>query len=340
MTNITEFKPSPFNKKRLVLFVAFPEMCLLDIAGPQTAFWVASRSMEARGLPGYARHTVSLNGGLVRTLEGVALDTLALADFATAEVDTIIIPGAPNIELVVDQSAQLVEWLRLAAGAARRIASVCTGAFMLARAGLLEGKRAATHWAFCDLLKKRHPTIDVDSDAIFVQQDKIWTSAGVTAGVDLSLALIEADCGREIALGVAKELVVFLKRPGGQAQFSMLLQSQAHDSAVFDDLHLWISENLSGDSLAVEDLAERVRMSPRNFARVYKEKTGRTPAKAVEIFRLEAARRLLEDSGRNIDQIARLSGFGDEERMRVTFQRNLGISPTEYRKRFSYETCN
>ncbi len=161
------------------------------------------------------------------------------------------------------------------------------------------------------------------------------TSAGVTAGIDLSLSLVEADCGREIAMKVARELVVFLKRPGGQSQFSEVLQSQAQDSAGFDDLHQWISDHLGREDLTVELLAERAGMSPRNFARVYKQKTGRTPAKAVELFRLEAARRLLEASERNVDQIARQCGFGDEERMRVTFQRHLAVSPIEYRRRFS-----
>jgi transcriptional regulator GlxA family with amidase domain len=200
---------------------------------------------------------------------------------------------------------------------------------------LLEGRRAATHWAMCGLLKERHPSIEVDNDAIFVQQGCVWTSAGVSAGIDLALALVEEDCGRELALLTAREMVVFLKRPGGQAQYSQLLQAQTSEGAAFDDLHLWITQNLSGANLTVETLAQQVQMSPRNFARVYKLKTGRTPAKAVEVLRVEAARRLLEDSERNIDQISRLCGFGDEERMRLTFQRNLGVSPRDYRNRFS-----
>lgn len=172
-------------------------------------------------------------------------------------------------------------------------------------------------------------------DAIFIQQGNVWTSAGVSAGIDLALALVEADCGRHVALQVARELVVFLKRPGGQAQFSQLLQAQTDDTAGFDALHLWIADNLSDSDLTVERLAEQSRMSPRNFARVYKQKTGRTPAKAIELFRMEAARRLLEDSQRNIDQVAQLCGFGDEERMRYTFHRHLSISPRDYRERFS-----
>jgi transcriptional regulator GlxA family with amidase domain len=172
-------------------------------------------------------------------------------------------------------------------------------------------------------------------DAIFVQQGAVWTSAGVTAGIDLAMALVEADCGHDVAMEVARELVVYLKRPGGQSQFSALLRSQAETSPAFEELNLWICAHLQREDLTVEFLAERARMSPRNFARQYKEKTGRTPAKAVEVFRLEAAKRLLEDSTRHIDQIATQCGFGDEERMRVTFQRHLGVAPRDYRRRFA-----
>jgi len=317
------------------LFVAYPGMGLLDMTGPQTAFWSASRYAEERGMPGYERRTVSLTGGLVPSAEGVALDTLPLTAFAGHEVDTLIVPGAPQIERALESSAELVAWLSAMSRQVRRTASVCSGTFLLAQAGLLQGKRAATHWAMCDLLKRRFPSIEVEPDAIYVQQGPLWTSAGVTAGIDLSLALVEADCGRDIAMKVARDLVVFLKRPGGQSQFSEVLQAQADDHAGFDDLHQWIAEHLGREDLTVEQLAKRAGMSPRNFARVYKEKTGRTPAKAMEVFRLSAARRLLEASERNVDEIARQCGFGDVERMRVTFQRHLAVSPTEYRRRFS-----
>ncbi len=335
MTNIPTITPAPGRKPRLVLFIAFPGMCMLDIAGPQTVFWCASRHMAERGLPGYEGHTVSLDGGIVPSQEGAGVHTEALADFSPADVDTIVVPGAPEIVAAVERSAGLVAWLRGAASAARRTASVCTGAFMLAKAGLLDGRRAATHWRVCDLLREMYPLVDVDRDAIFVQQDEIWTSAGVATGIDLALAMVEADCGRALALAVARELAVFVKRPSAQPQFSRLLQAQSNDGAMFDDLHLWIAENLDNERLSVELLAGRVQMSPRNFARVYKEKTGQTPAKAVENFRLEAARRLLEESDRNIDQIARQCGFGDEGRMRLTFQRNLQLSPKDYRSRLS-----
>ncbi|MNL02524.1 HTH-type transcriptional regulator CdhR [compost metagenome] len=326
--------PSP-DQPRSIVFVAYPEMGLLDLTGAQTVFWAASKAMAHRGLPGYERHTASLDGGLIQTAEGLGVDTLALSDFTDQSIDTLIVPGAPNIRQAMNESLDLVAWLQGASAKARRTASVCSGAFLLAQAGLLDGRRAATHWLLCDMLKQGFPSIEVDSDAIFIQQGSVWTSAGVSAGIDLALALVEEDCGREVALQVARELVVFLKRPGGQAQYSQLLQAQTGDSAPFDDLHLWIAQNLSQANLTVDVLAQQVQMSPRNFARAYKLKTGRTPAKAVEVMRLEAARRLLEDSERNIDQIARSCGFGDEERMRFTFQRNLSVSPRDYRKRFS-----
>jgi len=315
--------------------VAYPNVGLLDLTGPQTAFWAATKAMNQRGLPGYVCHTASLEGGLIHTAEGLVVDTLSLADFAQVSIDTFIVPGSPHIQQVLIDSAQVVEWLSQASAKARRTASVCSGTFLLAQAGLLYGKRAATHWAMCEMLKERFPSIEVDNDAIFIRQDTVWTSAGVSAGIDLALALIEDDCGREVAMQVARELVVFLKRPGGQAQFSELLKSQTQDSATFDELHRWIANNLSLENLSVDLLAEKACMSPRNFTRLYKQKTGRTPAKAVEVLRLEAARRMLEDSDRNIDQIASLCGFGDEERMRVTFQRNLATSPRDYRSRFA-----
>jgi transcriptional regulator GlxA family with amidase domain len=321
--------------ERLVLFVSFADMCLLDQAGPQTVLWTASRAMNERGLAGYRCHTVSMTGGPVRTAEGIALQTRPVSDFDGERIDTVMVPGSFSIEQVLPESIRLVQWLRRVSKRTRRMTSVCTGAFLLAQAGLLRGKRAATHWLMCDGLQDRFPDVEVDRDAIFVREGSVWTSAGVTACIDLSLALVEADCGRDVAMRVARELVVFIKRPGGQSQFSQLLQSQSQDTDEFDELHLWIASNLSSDEMTVEALAERACMSPRNFARLYKKRTGRTPAKAVEIFRMEAAKRMLEGSSRNVNQIARLCGFGDEERMRVSFLRNLSVTPRDYRQRFS-----
>lgn len=318
----------------LVLFVAFPMMGLLDLTGPQTVLFAGAKRMTARALPAYDIETVSLHGGLVQAEEGVRVDTLPFSAFAGRAIDTIVVPGAPSIASILDKLGDTVGWIRDAAVRTRRLTSVCTGAFLLAQAGLLDGKRVATHWGMSDLLARTFPLLDVDRDAIFVRQQAVWTSAGVTAGIDLALALVEEDCGRAIAMDVAREMVVFMKRPGGQAQHSALLQAQSHDTATFDDLHAWLADNLHVRGINVDALAERAHMSSRNFSRVYKEKTGRAPAKAVELFRVEAARRLLEYSDQRVDQIAVQCGFGDEERMRITFQRNIGVTPSDYRKRF------
>jgi len=327
--------PLPATTPITVAFVAYPQMGLLDLSGAQTVFWAASKALAQRGLPGYRLLTASLRGGLVSTVEGLSVDTSALAELGLAEIDTLVVPGAPDICETLDSHGDLAAWLNDAAPRVRRVASVCSGAFLLAKAGLLDGCRAATHWAMCENLQQRFPALEVDADAIFIQQGAVWTSAGVTAGIDLALALVEADCGREVSMQVARELVVYLKRPGGQAQYSTLLQLQTQDSPAFDELHLWLTENLGDAELTVERLAEQAKMSLRNFSRVYKERTGRTPAKAIELFRLEAAKRLLENSSRNIEQIARACGFADEERLRSTFQRHLSISPRDYRSRFT-----
>ena len=213
----------------------------------------------------------------------------------------------------------------------RRVASVCTGAFLLAEAGLLDGRRAVTHWARCEEFAARYPNVRVESDPIFIREGALWTSAGVTAGIDLALALVE-DLGRATALDVARELVVFLKRPGGQAQFSTMLSMQRTDDR-FGELHAWMAEHLAAD-LSVPALAERVRMSERSFVRHYRAGTGRTPARAVEQIRVEAAQRLLGETAWPVKRIAARCGFGSEETLRRCFVRVLGVSPQGYRERF------
>jgi transcriptional regulator GlxA family with amidase domain len=321
---------------RSVLFVAFPQMGLLDLAAPQAAFWAASVYLQHRDLRGYRLHTVSLHGGLVHTSEGVRLDTVPVVDFDGYEIDTLVVPGGPDIEKHLDAERELVDWICAASKRAKRTTSVSAGTFFLAQAGLLDNKRVTTHWILADRLQQLFPKLQVDSKDIFVRQGPIWTSAGESSGIDLALAMIEDDCGRSVAMHIAKQLIVFLKRPGSHAQFSEMLQAQSMDTDAFDELHLWLNDNIQMDDLGVTMLAERVCMSPRNFARVYKLKTGRSPGRAIELFRLEAAQRLLESSSRNVEQIARQCGFGDEDRMRVTFQRNLGVSPSDYRKKFAH----
>jgi transcriptional regulator GlxA family with amidase domain len=322
-------------KPRRVAFVTYDGVSLLDLAGPLEAFRVAAVFGRPRDIPAaYECVVVSMKGGRVKTADGVELGTKSVRSLAQSPIDTLVVPGAFEVDDVTRDRA-LIEWVRKQAGGCKRVCSVCVGGFLLGAAGLLDGRRAATHWLHAPLLAARHPKVRVEADAIFVRDGSIWTSAGVTTGIDLALALIEQDLGREVAMNVARMLVVYLKRSGGQSQYSSLLAAQAEsDSEMFSALEQWISENLKAD-LHVEALAERVHMSPRNFARVYADKRGRTPAKAVEAIRVDAARRRLEESGDRIESIAEECGFSNEEQMRRAFMRNVSIPPREYRRRFA-----
>ncbi|WP_256809265.1 AraC family transcriptional regulator [Pseudomonas siliginis] len=213
-------------KPRNIIFVAYPQMGLLDLTGAQTVFWAATRSLADLGLPGYILHTASLQGGSIRTAEGLKVQTACLADLAQEPMDTLIVPGSPHIREALVDSAPLVEWLRKASSRVSRTTSVCSGAFFLARAGLLDGLRVATHWAMADQFEHLFPRVNLDREAIFVEQDPVWTSAGVSAGIDLSLALVEADNGRQVAMQVARRMMVYYRRPDNQEQWSPLLQSQ------------------------------------------------------------------------------------------------------------------
>ena len=324
---------------RTVLFVAFEKVASLDVSGPLSVFCMASQFLAERRVAGYDCRLVTVDGGPVISDQSVKFLSEPVNAFSSLPVDTIIVAGSPTMTAALNDR-RLIAWISERGRDVRRLCSVCTGAFLLAEAGVLNGRRAATHWAECDRLQTRYPEIVVEPDSIFVRDGPIWSSAGMTSGIDLALALIQEDHGRALAMRIAREHVVFLKRPGGQSQFSVFLQSQAADEDAFAGLHKWLVERLSDPKLAVETLAEQVHMSPRNFARVYKAKVGRTPAKTIELFRLEAARRLLEETGERIDIVAQRTGFGDEERMRTTFQRNLNVSPRNYRERFSQRETN
>jgi transcriptional regulator GlxA family with amidase domain len=278
-----------------------------------------------------------MRGGAVRTADGVELVTDSVRTSSRSQIHTLIVPGAFSVDDVT-RDGELVQWVGRKAASCRRVCSVCAGSFLLAEAGLLDGRRAATHWMNAPLLATRYPRVAVEPDAIFVHDGSVWTSAGGTTGIDLALALIEADAGREVAMSVARLLVVYLKRSGGQSQYSALLAAQAEsESETFDVLDRWMAEHLKED-LRVEALAERVHMSPRNFARTYVEKRGSTPAKAVEAIRVDAARRRLEETEERIESVAEESGFSSEEQMRCAFIRILGIPPREYRKHFATST--
>jgi transcriptional regulator GlxA family with amidase domain len=249
-------------------------------------------------------------------------------------IDTLLIAGGNSIERD-EINPEVVRWLRKIAGRIRRVGSVCTGAMLLARAGLLDGRRATTHWNWCEVLIRRAPHARVDPDPIFIRDENVYTSAGVTAGMDLALALVEEDHGSRLALRVARNLVLYLRRPGGQSQFSAALSLQLTDRKPLRELEAWVLDNLN-KSLSVPVLAERVGMSPRNFARVFTTEMKITPAKFVERLRIECARRRLEESQNSMETIATECGFGNVNSMRNVFQRALKIPPGQYRRHFRH----
>ncbi len=316
---------------RCVEILAFPAVQLLDVAGPLQVFCTANELAVAAGQPmPYRTEVVAPASGTVQASAGLGLAAAPLPP-ADASVDTLMIAGGQGVLAAADDAA-LIAWVATHAVSARRVASVCTGAFLLAAAGLLDNRRAVTHWMYCGDLARKHPAIRVDPDPIFVRDGKVWTSAGVTAGIDLALALVEDDLGREAALAVARHLVVFLKRPGGQAQFSSALALQSAGDR-FAELNAWIAAHLRED-LSVQRLAREAKMSDRSFMRRYLEATGLTPARAVERLRTEAARQLLADTRLPLKQVASRCGFGTEDTMRRTFQRLQGIRPQDFRARF------
>ncbi len=318
---------------RSVVIVTFDGLQALDVVGPLEVFSAATevlaRTRDRRR--GYAVRVVAPGGQPVRSTSGLqlALDG-ALDAQPRARVDTLLVAGGSGVDEAV-KDAEVVADVASLARRARRVTSVCSGAFLLAEAGLLDGRRVTTHWARCTELAARYPAIDVDPDPIYVRDGDVWTSAGVTAGMDLALALVEDDLGREVALIVARWLVLFLKRPGSQAQFSAHLAAQLTDRDPLRDLQHWIIDH-PDDDLRVSTLAARAAMSPRHFARTFREATGQTPASFVERVRIDTARRRLEESSEPIEAVAHTCGFGTAETMRRTFTRVLGTTPTEYRR--------
>lgn len=316
---------------RRVEFLAFPDVQLLDVTGPFQVLASANRLAEEAGQPPpYTLKVVSACSGPIMSSAGLALLADALPS-AELPLDTLIIAGGQGVE-AARRDSFLVDWIKCRAAAARRVASVCTGAFLLAATGLLDGRRATTHWSRCADLAAEFPAVRVEQDPIYLTDGAIWTSAGVTAGIDMALALLDADVGRAAATAVARHLVVFAKRPGGQAQFSAALALTGSDET-FDRLHDWMKRNLDGN-LAVPALAEQAGMSERSFLRHYRQITGTTPARAVEQVRVEAARRALSASSLPLKRIARDCGFGSEETMRRSFMRILAVPPHAYRERF------
>ena len=322
----------PPNGKRIVEVLAYPSVKLLDVTGPIQVFASANAFMAQAGeaMP-YAIRIVAQGGDRVEASGGVELAVHPLSA-VDAALDTLVIAGGEGVAAAATDTA-LIDWVRERAKQSRRTASVCTGAFLLAASGMLDGRRAVPHWAFCAELARRFPAIRVEPDPIFIQDGPVWTSAGVTSGIDLALALVEEDLGRAAALAVARYLVVFLKRPGGQAQFSEFLSLQTTDER-FGALHDWISNHLGGD-LSLPVLARQAGMSERSFSRHYAEATGQTPARAIERLRVQGARHLLSETRLPVKRISQRCGFGSEETMRRSFLRLLDTTPQDYRARFS-----
>jgi transcriptional regulator GlxA family with amidase domain len=320
----------------VVIFV-FPGANLLDVAGPAQVFTSATElhcSANPGELPAYKTAIVSLDGGMVETTSGIQLNSVSIAAFGEWDIDTLLIAGGHGSE-AAGGAEEIIHWLHRMRSKVRRIGSICTGAFILAAAGLANGRRLATHWAYCDRLEEQYPGLTVERDAIFVEDSGLWSSAGITSGLDLALAMVEQDYGRELALMVARQLVVFLKRPGGQSQFSVPLQAQSAEGPLAE-LASWVTRNPAAD-YRVETLAERSKISPRTLHRLFRETFGRPPAQWIASMRVESARRLLEQSDLTLQEIATRTGLGTADTMRRIFLRQLGITPSDYRDRFRLE---
>jgi len=317
-----------------IVFPVFDRFQILDVCGPLQVFATANEELALAGQPQlYTTRMCALKAGHVVSSGGVIVQAQPLPARPTRSMHTVIVPGGPGV-WNTPALQPLVDWLHRSAHTATRLASVCTGAFLLARSGLLDGVQATTHWSACERLHQEFPAVQVQSDAIFLHQGRLWTSAGVTSGIDMALAMVEADIGRAIAMAVAKKLVVFYRRPGGQSQFSSALLEQTANHSHIEQLHHWIRQHLR-ETLYVEQLAAYLAMTPRTFARFYRQHTGTTPAHAVEQIRLERACTLLEEGHQSAKAVAQACGFASEEVMRRVFLRRLKVSPSGYRERFS-----
>lgn len=303
-----------------IAILIFPGFQLLDAAGPVAVFEMAERFRPGS----YTLQVLAPGGGIIRSSSGVCLAAEPMEDH---QADTVIVSGG-NLAQFEEAQPQIVAWLTH--NARRRTAGVCSGAFFLAEAGLLDGRRATTHWHAADRFRELYPRVRLDADRMFIRDDNVWTSAGISAGIDLALALVEDDLGPGIAKRAAQQLVVHQRRHGGQSQYSVLVE-QGGKTGRFSELVRWIRARLA-EPLSVERLADQASMSPRNFARAFLAETGATPAKVVEGLRLESARIAVETSHQTLDRIAETTGFGDASRMRRAFMRAFGMSPQSLRR--------
>ncbi|HTQ13517.1 MAG TPA: GlxA family transcriptional regulator [Rhizomicrobium sp.] len=317
---------------RAVVMLAFEGAQILDVAGPMQ---ILAAVNDERSAPVYALTLLAGKKGPFATSGGLRLDADGAYAALPARIDTLMVCGG-SIERAL-RDPEMMTAVREGAKRARRVVSICSGAFFLAAAGLLDGRRATTHWRSVDQLAKHYPRVTVEPDAIYVRNGRTWTSAGVTAGMDLALALVREDWGDAMALAVARRHVMFLMRPGGQSQFSAHLAAEAAGTGRLAPLLRWIPEHVDGE-LDVAALAARANMSERSFARIFRKETGETPAAHVARARLDAARRMLTASGLPVETIALRAGFGSEERMRRAFHRHLKVAPSQFRARFKQET--
>lgn len=325
---------SPATPAHRVVIAVFPDVDLLDVTGPAEVFALANR--ETGGRAGYTVQLAGPGAEPVVTSAGVRLvPDLTFAEVGAA-VDTLLVPGAVDLTPegpVARVDDTVVDWVKATAPHARRIASVCVGAHLLAAAGLLDGRRATTHWSTAAQLAAEHPRVRVDADPIFVRSGRVWTGAGISTCMDLALALVAEDHGEEPALAVARQLVMYLRRQGGQSQFSVPLSRPAAARRDIDELRVFITEHLDGD-LSAPALAERMCLSERHFARVFRQETGTSPASYVEAARVEAARRLLETTDQPLERVASAVGMGSVETLHRAFRKQISTTPASYRRRF------
>lgn len=327
-------------RSRNIVMLAFDGCQSLDVTGPWEVFAKANQfagGADLAGPPTYRLQLASPAGGTVTSNSGLQFGATVAMDSLRGPIDTLLVAGGSDDALDhLAQSSELLPWLQRKAKVVRRIGSVCTGAFALAAAGLLDGRRATTHWTACARLAARHPLIEVDADAIYVADPPLYSSAGITAGIDLALALVEADLGQAVALAVARDLVLFLRRAGGQAQFSAGLKAQADAQASprLAELIVWMVEHPRSD-LSVPALAHKLALSERHFARLFQQATGKTPARFVETLRLDAAKSLLEQTAWPLARVAQRAGFGSVDSLQRSLQRQAGVTPEQYRRRFA-----
>lgn len=314
---------------RRVVIVAFPGLQPLDAVGPFEVFTGATRALSDPG--GYEVTLASVDGRPVVTESGLGLAAAPLPP-AGEPIDTLVLPGGAGVD-AARRDRRLLDWITRTAPGCRRVATVCSGTFLGAAAGLLDGRRVTTHWARARRLAAEFPALTVDPEPIYVRDGRYWTSAGVTAGIDLALALVEDDLGPEVAQTVARWLVMFLHRPGGQTQFASPVWVPRAERSAVRAVQRRVERD-PGDDHRLTVLAAAAAMSVRHFARVFRQEVGETPGRFVERVRLEAARRELETSDATLEVVARSCGFGTAETLRRVFRRNLGVSPDAYRRRF------